>query len=246
MANSVIFDTVPIFKIGCVLLNAYGLIEATGVATITRLQDDAETRLNSVGSPIPGVEYKIVDQNRKEVGSGEIGELAVRGYVMKGYFKNERKTKEVIDEEGWLYTGDLACEHSSKGNIQIVGRCKDMIIRGAFNVYPIDIEECILRHEGVDDAAVVGKPDPILGESISAFVIPKPGTEFTPGDIKRFCRGKIANYKIPDDVHIISQMPILISGKVRKDILRTWAVEGIPAENRLLLNEKSLKSAYSG
>jgi fatty-acyl-CoA synthase len=229
-------------KIGCTLLNAYGLIEATGVVTVTRLHDGPEIRLNSVGSPIPGVEYKIVNQDRKTIEPGEIGELAVRGYVMKGYFKNEQKTKEVIDDDGWLYTGDLACEYPSKGNIQIVGRCKDMIIRGAFNVYPIDIEECILRHEDVDDAAVVGKPDPVLGESISAFVIPKPGAEFSSGDIKRFCRGKIANYKIPDDIHIISQMPILISGKVRKDILRKWAEEGIPKENRLLLNEKSLLS----
>jgi fatty-acyl-CoA synthase len=229
-------------KIGCMVLNAYGLIEATGVVTTTRLDDNPEIRLKTVGSAIPGVEYKIVDSDRNTVKPGEIGELAVRGYIMKGYYNNEAKTREVIDENGWLYTGDLAVAYGEQGNIQIAGRCKDMIIRGGFNVYPIDIEECILKNEMVQDAAVVGKPDELLGESISAFVIPAAGCEFTPGDIKRFCRGKIANYKIPDDVHIVSQLPILLSGKVQKNVLKEWVISGIPQEYTLLLNEKSFQA----
>jgi fatty-acyl-CoA synthase len=227
-------------RVGCRVLNAYGLIEATGVVTVTRPDDDAETRLGTVGSPIPGVEYRIVDAERNDVANGETGELAVRGYVMKGYYKNEEKTAEVIDADGWLYTGDLACEYGRGKAVRIVGRCKDMIIRGGFNVYPIDIEECIMRNDAVDDASVVGKPDELLGESISAFVIPKAGFAMTPGEIKRFCRGKIANYKVPDDVHIVSQLPILLSGKVRKNVLREWAIHGIPPEYQILFDNKSL------
>jgi fatty-acyl-CoA synthase len=227
-------------RVGCRVLNAYGLIEATGVVTVTRPGDDVETRLTTVGSPIPGVEYRIVDAQRHEVPRGETGELAVRGYIMKGYYKNEEKTAEVVDADGWLYTGDLACEYGRGMAVRIVGRCKDMIIRGGFNVYPIDIEECIMRMDGVDDASVVGKPDELLGESISAFVIPKAGFEMTPGEVKRFCRGKIANYKIPDDVHIVSQLPILLSGKVQKTVLREWAVSGVPADQQLLFDNKSL------
>ncbi len=227
-------------KMGCTVLNAYGLIEATGVVTVTRLDDDIETRLRTVGSPIPGVECRIVDGNRRDVARGETGELAVRGYVMKGYYKNKEKTDEVIDNDGWLYTGDLACEDDRGKTIRIVGRCKDMIIRGGFNVYPIDIEECILKNDCIDDAAVVGKPDELLGESISAFIIPKAGFEITPGAVKRFCRGKIANYKIPDDVYIVSQLPVLLSGKIQKNILKEWVIKGIPAEFKLLFDDKSL------
>jgi len=221
-------------RVGCTVLNAYGLIEATGVVTVTRPGDSEEIRLGSVGYPIPGAEYRIVDEKRNDVAPGETGELAVRGYLMKGYYNRPEKTAEVIDADGWLYTGDLATRGSDDGAVRIVGRCKDMIIRGGFNVYPVDIEECILRNECVDDVAVVGKPDDLLGESISAFVIPKPGVLLTEGDIKRFCRGKIANYKIPDDVHIVSQLPILISGKVQKNVLREWVCNGIPEENLVL------------
>ncbi|MBN1698972.1 MAG: acyl--CoA ligase [Spirochaetales bacterium] len=223
--------------VGCPLLNAYGLIEATGVVTATRPDDDEEIRLNTVGRPIPGVEVKIVDENRREVGKGGVGELAVRGYLMAGYYKNGAKTAEVIDDGGWLYTGDLACYHDDGINIKIVGRCKDMVIRGGFNVYPIDVEECLLSCRGIEDAAVVGRPDDILGERIVAFVIPDPHFGMTPGEVKAFCRGKIANYKIPDEVYFVSQFPVLMSGKVRKNVLAEWAVIGIPVRNRLLFND---------
>ena len=221
----------------CKLLNAYGLIEATGVVTLTHPDDPDEIRLNSVGRPIPGVQIKIVDDNRNEVQKGEIGELAIKGYLMKGYYKNEEKTREVIDEDGWLYSGDQAMYCDDRINIRIVGRCKDMVIRGGFNVYPIDIEECLLQFDKVDDVSVVGKEDPILGEALVAFVIPKADAVVKQGQIKQFCRGKIANYKIPDEVLFVSQFPILLSGKVQKNILREWAVQGIPEENQLLFSE---------
>lgn len=221
---------------GCRLINAYGIIEATGLVTMTRLDDPEDVRLHTVGRPIDGFQVKIVDKDRNEVPKGEVGELAVKGYLMKGYYKNEAKTREVIDEDGWLYTGDLACYYGDGVNLCIAGRIKDMVIRGGFNVYPVDIEECLLHFEKVEDVSVVGQPDDILGEAITAFVIPKPGEEITEGEIKAFCRGRISNYKVPDNVHFVSQFPILESGKVQKNILRQWAVEGIPAESQFLLN----------
>jgi fatty-acyl-CoA synthase len=221
---------------GALLLNAYGLIEATGVVTITRPGDPEDVRLNTVGSPLPGVELKIVDQNRREVAAGETGELAVRGYLMQGYYKHPEQTAEVMDEQGWLYTGDLACYHGDGKNIRIVGRCKDMVIRGGFNVYPIDIEECLLTFDKIEDVSVVGREDDILGECLVAFVIPRADAELTAGRVKAYCRGRIANYKIPDEVYFVSQFPILLSGKVQKNVLAQWAREGIPEENRLLFS----------
>ncbi|WP_410511177.1 class I adenylate-forming enzyme family protein [Paenibacillus sp. BR2-3] len=221
----------------CTLINAYGIIEATGLVTMTRLDDPEDVRLNTVGRPIEGFQVKIVDRDRNELPKGEIGELAIKGYLMKGYYKNQEKTNEVIDEEGWLYTGDLACYYEDGINICIAGRIKDMVIRGGFNVYPVDIEECVLNFEKVEDVSVVGEPDEILGEALVAFVIPKPGEMITEGEIKAFCRGKIANYKVPDQVHFVSQLPVLESGKVQKNILRQWAAEGIPAESQFLLND---------
>ncbi len=221
---------------GAQLLNAYGLIEATGVVTITRPGDPEDVRLNTVGSPIPGVELKIVDQNRREVAVGETGELAVRGYLMQGYYKQPEQTAAVIDDQGWLYTGDMACYYEDGKNIRIVGRCKDMVIRGGFNVYPIDIEECLLTFDKIEDVSVVGREDEVLGESLVAFVIPRADAELTAGQVKAYCRGRIANYKIPDEVYFVSQFPILLSGKVRKNVLAQWARDGVPEENRLLFS----------
>ncbi len=221
----------------CTLLNAYGLIEATGVTTLTQFDDPEDIRLGTVGGPIPGVEIRIVDSERQDLPKGETGELAVRGYLMNGYYKNKEKTKEIIDAEGWLYTGDLACYHEDGENIRIVGRCKDMVIRGGFNVYPIDIEECLLKFEKIEDVSVVGSADSILGEKLVAFVIPKPGVSITPGEVMGFCRGKIANYKVPDEVYFVSQFPILLSGKVQKNVLVQWTISGIPEDSCLLFGD---------
>lgn len=220
---------------GCKVLNAYGLIEATGVVTVTRESDTKDIRFNTVGRPIEGVEVKIVNDERKEVTRGEIGELAVRGYLMKGYYKQQEKTDEIIDEEGWLYTGDLARFYDEE-NISIVGRKKDMIIRGGFNVYPVDIEDCIARNEKVESVSVVGTEHDIFGESINAFVVPKPGENISAGDVIRYCRDKIANYKIPDEVILVSQLPTLLSGKVQKNVLKQWLREGIPPDCTVLFN----------
>jgi fatty-acyl-CoA synthase len=220
-------------RVGCSLLNAYGLVEATSVVTLTRLKDSRDVRLNTVGSPIPGVSARIVDERRQDVPHGEVGELAVKGYLMDGYYHKPDQTKEVIDAGGWLYTGDLARFYDER-NISIVGRCKEMIIRGGFNIYPIDIEEVLLTHPLVLDAAVVGKNHEVVGEQTVAFVIPKAGSRLTKNEILAYCKGKIANYKIPDQIIFISQMPIILSGKVQKNILKKWAEAGVP-ESELFL-----------
>lgn len=225
---------------GCTLLNAYGLIEATGVVTLTYPDDPEDVRFNTVGRPIPGVEIKIVDEDRNELPRGSVGELAVRGYLMKGYYKNEQQTNAVIDKQGWLYTGDQACIYDDQNNIQIKGRCKDMVIRGGFNVYPIDIEECLLNNDAIEDVSVVGQPDDILGEALVAFVIIKPDATITGGEVKKFCRGIISNYKIPDEVIFVSQFPTILSGKIQKNVLQQWAQNGVPEENRVLFDNRTM------
>ncbi len=215
----------------CDLLNAYGLIEATGVVTITRPGDSYDVRMNTVGRPIPGVEIKIVDENRNELPKGEIGEVAIKGYLMKGYYNNPAKTENVIDEEGWLYSGDSGCVYDEDGNIQVVGRTREMIIRGGFNVFPIDIEEELLNHPMVLDAAVVGKKNEILGEAIVAFVVPRPGEIPNKGILMEHFKKNISDYKIPDEIYFVKQLPTILSGKVLKNKLEEWVNnECIPEE----------------
>lgn len=223
-------------RIHCHLLNAYGLIEGTSVVTMTRYDDPEDVRLNTVGRPIPGVEIKIVDEERNPVAHGEIGELAIRGYVMAGYYKNEEKTNEIMDKDGWLYTGDLA-KYYDKENISIVGRCKDMVIRGGYNVYPSDIEEIILRIPEVQTAAVVGRPHDVLGEELVAFVVLRAGEEIKKSDINRYIFQNLANYKLPDQIYLISDMPAILAGKIDKKVLRDWAVNGIPQDKQMMFSE---------
>ncbi|SHO53584.1 AMP-binding protein [Anaerocolumna xylanovorans] len=223
-------------KLNCKLMNAYGLIEATSVVTMTRLDDSEDIRFNTVGRAIPGVELKIVDENHEELSKGKIGELAVRGYNMAGYYNNQEKTRQVIDDEGWLYTGDLAKFYDEE-NISIVGRCKDMIIRGGFNVYPSDIEDYILKMPNIQTAAVVGRKHEVLGEEIIAFVVVKAGKDLTERDVLKYLFNKISNYKIPDKVYMISEMPIILAGKIDKKVLMEWAENGIPAEKQVLFSE---------
>lgn len=221
----------------CILLNAYGLIEATSVVTMTRATDSEDVRINTVGRPIPGVKIKIVNTNHEEVKKGDIGELAVKGYNMLGYFQKEEATGKVIDQEGWLYTGDLAKYYDDE-NIAIVGRCKDMIIRGGFNVYPIDIEEAILKIEGIQNVAVVGKENRILGEEIVAFILPKPGVQIDANEIRRYLFKHLANYKMPDKIYFVSEIPIILAGKIDKKELNKWAEEGIPNDKKIMFERR--------
>jgi fatty-acyl-CoA synthase len=218
--------------VGCPVLNLYGLIEASGIVSVTVDEDSQQVRWNTSGKAIPGVEVKLVDERRNEISNNEVGELAVRGLLMLEYFNNEEKTKEAIDEEGWLYTGDLATIDDD-GNITIVGRSKDMIIRGGFNIYPVDIETIINSSPKVQQVAVVGKEHRIVGEQTIAFIVPKAGETVTKKELTGLCKEHLANYKIPDQIILISELPISENNKIQKNILKEYLETGVPAEMRI-------------
>jgi fatty-acyl-CoA synthase len=199
----------------------YGQTEASPIVTQTGVDDPIEVRVGTVGRPIPGVEVRLVDpKTRAPVAPGEAGELCVRGHgVMAGYYRAPEATARVIDAEGWLHTGDLArCRPD--GNYRIVGRCKELIIRGGENIYPPEIEEFLHHHPAVAEVAVVGLPDAKYGEVVSAWVVPRPGVAVTEAELRDYGRGKIAHYKIPHYVRIVDQLPKTVTGKVRKSELR--------------------------
>jgi fatty-acyl-CoA synthase len=204
----------------------YGQTEASPIITQTSVDDPIEVRVGTVGHPIPGLEVKLVDlATQAEVAPGEAGELCVRGHcVMAGYYKAPEATARVIDADGWLHTGDLArCRED--GNYRIVGRCKELIIRGGENIYPPEVEEFLHRHPAVAEVAVVGLPDAKYGEIVSAWVVPRPGLTLTDQELRDYCRGQIAHYKIPHYVRIVDQLPKTVTGKIRKQVLREQGIE---------------------
>lgn len=204
----------------------YGQTESSPAITQTRTDDPLELKVSTVGKPHPNVEVKIVIPGTdEEQVVGEPGELCTRGYhVMKGYYNNQEATEEVIDEDGWLHTGDLAILHKN-GYIEITGRMNDMIIRGGENVYPREIEEFLYQHPDVLDVQVVGVPDKRLGEEIMAWIILKEGKTATNQSIIDFCKGKISYYKIPRYIEFIEEYPMTASGKIQKYKLKEQAVK---------------------
>ncbi|MEU9861435.1 AMP-binding protein [Streptomyces sp. NPDC047971] len=200
----------------------YGMTETSPVSTQTRRDDDLERRTGTVGRVMPHVEVKIVDPGTGlTVERGTAGELCTRGYsVMLGYWDEPEKTAEAVDAGRWMHTGDLAVMRED-GYVQIVGRIKDMIIRGGENVYPREIEEFLYGHEKIADVQVVGVPDARYGEEILACVIPRdPADPPSLADITEFCRDRLAHYKIPRRVEVLGEFPMTVSGKVRKVELR--------------------------
>ena len=204
----------------------YGLTEASPVMTQTRTNDRIEKRVETVGKPLPGIEVKLVDpKTGKQVPVGVQGEVCCRGYnVMKGYYKMEEATKEAIDNDGFLHSGDLGVMDED-GYLSITGRLKDMIIRGGENIYPREIEEFLYQMKGIYDVQVVGVPSKKYGEEVGAFIILKQGYNYTPEDIKEFCRGKLARYKIPKYIAFVKEYDMTASGKVQKFKLREKAAE---------------------
>jgi fatty-acyl-CoA synthase len=205
---------------------AYGMTETSPVSCQTRVEDDLDRRTSSIGRAHPHVEVKIVSPETGDVlPRGEPGELCTRGYsVMLGYWRDEEKTREAIDADGWMHTGDLA-EMRSDGYCNVVGRIKDMIIRGGENVYPREVEDFLYTHPDIDDAQVVGVPDEKYGEEICAWIRVKQGHE--PVDlaaVREFASGKLAHYKIPRYVHIVDDFPMTVTGKVRKVEIREESV----------------------
>ena len=203
---------------------AYGQTEASPVITQTRTDDPIELRVSTVGRALPHVEVKIVDiDTGEEVPPGVQGELCTRGYhVMKGYYKNEEATKNAIDEDGWLHTGDLAVMDEN-GYCKITGRIKDMIIRGGENIYPREIEEFLYTHPKIKDVQVVGVPSKKYGEEVVAFVQLKEGEMATEEELKEFCKDKIAFHKIPAYFFFVDEYPTTASGKIQKYKLREEA-----------------------
>ncbi len=204
----------------------YGLTEGSPVLTQTTVNDSVRKRVETVGKAMPAIELAIKEpETHKPVPNGVQGEVCCRGYnVMKGYYKMPEATAKTIDENGWLFTGDLGVM-DAEGYVSITGRHKDMIIRGGENIYPREVEEYIYRMQGVQDVQVVGVPSQKYGEQVGAFVIPKDGNNFSPEDVRDFCRGKISSYKVPKYVNIIKQYPMTASGKVQKFKLRQIASE---------------------
>ena len=202
----------------------YGLTEASPGVTLTRSDDPIEWRVETVGRPFPGIEVKIVDEDGREVPRGVQGELCARGHnVMLGYYKMPEETARTIDPEGWLHTGDLAVLDEN-GNYRITGRSKDMIIRGGENIYPREIEELLYRHPDVVDVQVVGVPDPRLGEEVCAWIKPRPNGDTSEEEIREYCRGHLAHYKVPRYVMFVEEFPQTVTGKVQKFKMREEAI----------------------
>ena len=205
---------------------AFGMTETSPVTTLVRVDDTLEHRCSTVGEAMPHVEIKIADPiSGHAVEIGEPGEFQARGYpVMRGYWNDAERTAQAIDAGRWMHTGDLATmdEH---GYIRIVGRIKDLIIRGGENVYPREVEEFLHTHPDVADVQVIGVPDERYGEELMAWIVARPGSSLTDESIREFCAGQIAHFKIPRYVKFVESYPMTVTGKVQKFRMRELAVE---------------------
>src|SRR3989441_6042565 len=204
-------------KIGANCTIVYGLTESTGTVTETIQSDSFELKASTVGIPHPHMEIKIADPITCEpVGFGESGELMARGFlVMKGYYNMPDKTAETIDADGWLQTGDLATMND-QGYVNIVGRVKDMIIRGGENIYPAEIEEFLMRHPQIAEAQVVGVPDSFMGEEVAALLRLRANEIAHETEIIEYCRDGISRHKVPKHIRFVTSFPLTASGKVKK------------------------------
>ncbi|MHB8463709.1 MAG: FadD3 family acyl-CoA ligase [Acidimicrobiales bacterium] len=201
------------------IITGYGLTEG-GTASATSPGDDVETIATTVGRARPGFELRIVDDKGAEVGVGEPGEILLRGgSIMSHYLDDPEATAQALSQDGWLRTGDLGVL-SSDGCLRIVGRAKDMFVVGGFNAYPAEIENALLRHPDIQQAAVIGVPDVRLGEVGAAFVVLRPATTTSGDEIIQWSRDQMANYKVPRIVEVLDALPLNATGKVMKDVLR--------------------------
>ncbi|HET9388139.1 MAG TPA: AMP-binding protein [Steroidobacteraceae bacterium] len=198
----------------------YGMTETSPVSFQSHADDPVERRVSTVGQVHPHVQVKIIDSTGRVTPRGTPGELLTRGYgVMRGYWNEPQRTREAIDTAGWMHSGDLAVIDAD-GYCNIVGRVKDMIIRGGENVYPREIEEYLYRHPKVLDVAVVGLPDPKYGEEVCAVIRLREGVTAMPEEIIEFCRGQIAHYKVPRYVRFVNAFPMTVTGKLQKYLIR--------------------------
>ena len=198
----------------------YGMTETSPVSTQTRIGDNIEKQVATVGCAHPHIEIKIIDPEGRIVPRGTTGEFCTRGYsVMLGYWDDPERTAEAVDKNGWMRTGDLATMDAD-GYCNIVGRIKDMVIRGGENVYPREVEEFLYRHAAIQDVQVFGVPDARYGEEICAWIKVRAGERLTEQDVKTFCQGQIAHYKVPRHIRFVEDFPMTVTGKVQKFIMR--------------------------
>ena len=206
---------------------AYGMTETSPVSFQTSVDDPLACRVGTVGRIHPHLEVKIVDADGRIVPRGQTGELLTRGYsVMLGYWGDDARTREAIDPAGWMHTGDLATLDAD-GYCRIVGRAKDMVIRGGENIYPREVEEFLYRHPKVLDVQCVGVPDPRYGEELCACIVLRPGEQADADEIRAFCQGQIAHYKIPRYVRFVDGFPMTVTGKIQKFVLREQAADDL-------------------
>jgi fatty-acyl-CoA synthase len=210
----------------------YGMTETSPVSTQTTADDDMERRVSTVGRVHPHVEVKIIDPDTGRVlPRGKPGELCTRGYsVMLGYWNEPEKTAEAIDSARWMHTGDLAVMDDA-GYLNIVGRIKDMVIRGGENIYPREVEEFLYAHPAIEDVQVVGVPDAKYGEELCAWIRLRPGQELSPEQVREYCQGKIAHYKIPRYIRFTPDFPMTVTGKVQKFRMRETSITELGLES---------------
>jgi long-chain acyl-CoA synthetase len=202
---------------GCIILEGYGLSETSPVASFNH--PDRERKPGSIGTPIEGVDMKIVDDQGEDVTEGDVGEIVIRGHnIMKGYWNRPEETAAAL-RDGWLHTGDVA-RIDEEGYVYLLDRLKDMVITGGENVYSSEVEAVLYRHPAVAEAAVIGVPDAKLGETIMAVIVPKPGTTPTEDEIAQHCRQSLGGYKIPRRLAFVERLPRSAMGKVLKTSLR--------------------------
>jgi fatty-acyl-CoA synthase len=211
---------------------AYGMTETSPVSFQSAADDSLERRVSTVGRVLPHLEAKIIDSDGTIVPRGERGELCTRGYsVMLGYWDEPERTREAIDSQGWMHSGDLAMI-DNEGYCNIVGRLKDMVIRGGENVYPREIEEFLFRHPAIEDVQVVGVPDSKYGEELCAWIKLRAGATASTDDIVTFCGGQIAHYKIPRHIRFVDEFPMTVTGKIQKFVMRARMIEELGLEEK--------------
>jgi len=202
------------------ILIAYGQTEVSPINNMTLPNDSLERRTETVGRAVPWVEIKVIDDAGRVVRVGEKGEICTRGYsVMQGYWNDPERTAETIDAGGWLHSGDLAVMDGD-GYVQIVGRIKDMIIRGGENIYPREIEEFLYQHPAISEVQVFGVPDEKMGEEVCAWIQLNAGHELSADDVKDYCRDKITHFKIPRYIDFVDEYPMTVTGKIQKFVMR--------------------------
>ena len=198
----------------------YGMTETSPASFLTDIDDPLERRVATVGRVFPHLEVKIIDADGKIVPRGERGELCTRGYaVMRGYWGDAERTAQAIDPARWMHSGDLATI-DTEGYCNIVGRIKDMVIRGGENIYPREVEEFLYRHPKIEEVQVFGVPDIRFGEELCAWIKPRHDETLTAEEVKEFCKDQIAHYKVPRHIKFVDSFPMTVTGKMQKFIMR--------------------------